>query len=839
MGTSNRLIGYDRLLALGLLGLAIFAWLPDSFFRMMGWPWAMVWQGAFLCIITGCFWQLRQVKQPFYCLGFGLDWLVIGLFICLVISSLGASFPLLAVQNGLMVGCYIVLIYGLRNSRLSPLQLCQGAVWVGAIAATVSLILWRPTPDMWLSNNFYDAIRNRFPLGHHNFTGGYFVLVLPLAVGLAWLQSGWRKWGYGLLSAVIAVALYASGSRGAWLGGIVLILLASALGIVNSAGKTRLRVMVLSGGVFCLVLLLLSSNPRMRSLVSFSSIKEQSGTHHSVAFDGPTLDRVFMAQAAVNALKDRPLGLGPGNLGRVYDRYRPLAAGAGLNQVQQLHNTPLQIAVELGIGGGLIYVGLAMCLIRLGWQLQQLPNPKERKLSFMVIMALTGYGISSLTDYQLENIPIAVTLSLFLATLTQLGGRLSASSVLRSRWGSLLILLMGALLIQFWLRLDLALWTTHRTLASLGEGMTANPIHHGFSQAANITPWDPTPSVLAAQQLENQSQRSVAENSLQAADFYKQALHRAPNDIWFNQNLAVLAWQLGDVTTAHAHIAKVVQLSPRSKNYSYYLLGLTYQAMGNTRAAIEALALECLINPQVLTFSSWYKELEPLQKPVFNRALSHYQTILDQLEPHHALRNTLAAHIATLRWWRVDASTNSMEVAPNEESFLLRILRLIEESPDKAQSMVDLCLQDTIRADFSSCRLLKAWLQPEQALSTYLSSISLGTKQQEALRQSILTHRVLKDWLRSTSEPAPTNQRIALGLLYRNYHAQQISSILIPGNLRQFSIPVSLRLFSLAWPREFVILDNLVETVRADFLGLPHPTQNGFQLTSPSELKAS
>ncbi len=172
MGVSSRLTVYDSLLGLSLLGLAVFAWLPDSYFRMVSWPWILVWQGAFLLVVGACIGQLRRFEQPFYRLGFGFDWLMVGLMGCLIISSVTSSVPLLALQHSLLVGCYGILLYGLRNSRLSPLQLCQGLVWVGAIAAIISLGLWRPTPDMWLSDNFYDALRNRFPRGHHNFTGG-------------------------------------------------------------------------------------------------------------------------------------------------------------------------------------------------------------------------------------------------------------------------------------------------------------------------------------------------------------------------------------------------------------------------------------------------------------------------------------------------------------------------------------------------------------------------------------------------------------------------------------------------------------------------------------------
>ncbi|MEA5464693.1 O-antigen ligase family protein [Leptothoe sp. PORK10 BA2] len=866
MGAFNRLTTYDGLLGLGLLGLAVFAWLPDSYFRMVSWPWILVWQGAFWLVLGACTWQLRRFNQPFYRLGFGFDWLMVGLLVGLIMGSSLSPFPVLALQNSLLVGCYLILLYGLHNSRFTAVQLCQGLVGVGAIAAIISLVLWRPTPDMWLSDNFYDAIRNRFPLGHHNFTGGYFVLVLPIAATMAWLQSGWQRWSYATLSLAIAGALYASGSRGAWLGGIAVTGLALVGGMLQSHGKNRLRIIALSGVMVCLILALLGSNPRIRALVSWHNDVPNTNRSDVVASvtpkvmaDGPTLDRVFMGQAAFNILKDRPLlGLGPGNLGRVYERYRPLAAGTGLNQVQQLHNTPLQITAELGAWGALIYLGTLTCLGRLIYKLQKLSGGKDRRLSLGIAMGFLGYGISSLSDYQLENIPIAATLIVLLAALTRLGDSLTSHAVASDavalkvispsnrRWGSLLILLMVALISQFWLRSDLALWMTHQGLASIRQSQLTQA-DDKFYKAATLTPWDPTPSALGAQQLSELAKTATDNNQTilreQAIELYQQVLTAAPNDIWFNQNLAVLAWQTGDITTAHQAIAKVVQLSPRSKNFSYYLLGLTYQQLGNTDAAIAAFALECLINPQVLLFDSWQQDLALLKAQVFAQALQHYQTVLSNLESNHPLKNALETHIMALRWWlgsteNKPGSTNqATSQAKHDERLLTQALFNIETAPDTADHLLDDCIT-SVPADASSCRLLKAWLRPEY-LTEYLKTADLKPADQTMLQSHITTHRDLRDWLQSTTQPVSNNQRVALALLYRSYYAQKISSILLPDDLRQFSLPLSLKLFTLAWPREFAPLDQLVETIRAETLGLPHPTRNNFQFTAPSPLEAS
>ncbi|MEM6252978.1 MAG: O-antigen ligase family protein [Cyanobacteria bacterium P01_D01_bin.156] len=833
----NRLIVFEGLMGLGLLCLAIFAWLPDSYFRMVSWPWILVWQGAFLTITTACFWKLRQFKQPFYWLGFGVDWLVLGLLISLAISSLGAQFPLLALQNLLMVVCYGILLYGLHNIRWSVQWLCQGVVWVGAIAAIISLALWQPTPEMWLSENFYEAIRNRFPLGHHNFAGGYFVLVMPVAFGSAWVHKGYWRWVYGGLGAVITAALYASGSRGAWLGGVAVLLLTLVLSIFRRRGKARLSAIAFAGVALCLVLGLLGSNPRVRSLVmDFQSPPAFSGP--AILNDGPTVDRVFMAHAVKNVVQHRPLGLGPGNLGRLYENYRPLEAGTGLNQVQQVHNTPLQLVAEMGWLGALWYISLMVCLVRLICYLQTpCSSTLEQKIGLAAAMGLFGYSISSLSDYQLENIPIAVTLTVLVVSLAKLSWADSAElqvSLHIRRWSSLLILMFLALIGQFWLRADLSLLMTHQGLASISQGNLIQS-DNKFYTASSLTPWDPTPSALGAQQLTEIALTANDENReilrQEAIQLYQQALQTAPNDIWFNQNLAVLTWQTGDVATAQQAITKVVQLSPRSKNHSYYLLGLTAESLGDMNRAIDAWALECLINPQAFLFTSWYEELADFREAVFARTLQHYQTVLSGLPSAHPLRHDLENHITTLRWW------SGQENNLSSERLLLQALFTIEKTPEQAAMLLEQCTTD-VPKDSSACDLVNAWLRPEK-LDQYLDTSSLDSLEEDVLRVHILEHRTMQSWLRSTTQPVSNSQRVALGLLYRNHYAQKISSILLPDNLRQFSLPSTLKLFTLTWPREFILLDHLVESIRANELGLPHPTRNNFKLTEPQYIEAA
>ena len=82
-------------------------------------------------------------------------------------------------------------------------------------------------------------MRNSLPLGHHNFVGGYCLLLLPIVIGLTLVQEGKIPWlGYGAI-ALNALSLYASGSRGALLGAIALTIVASLLNLISHPPKTK------------------------------------------------------------------------------------------------------------------------------------------------------------------------------------------------------------------------------------------------------------------------------------------------------------------------------------------------------------------------------------------------------------------------------------------------------------------------------------------------------------------------------------------------------------------------------------------------------------------------
>ncbi|MEO0770565.1 MAG: hypothetical protein AAFY72_14260, partial [Cyanobacteria bacterium J06649_4] len=185
---------------IGVVGLACilaFSWIPGSYYSMVGWPWVILWQVAFLLLGAWHIWAIRQFSVPFRRLGYGFDWIVGMALLVNILSALNADFKVVALCNVLLLGHYTLTFYLLVNwlrQGLTKMFLWFALSLAGIVTSIIGLSFWRPTSDMWLSNNFYAALRNPWPLGHHNFVGGYELLLLPITVSFGLSQQGWKKW---------------------------------------------------------------------------------------------------------------------------------------------------------------------------------------------------------------------------------------------------------------------------------------------------------------------------------------------------------------------------------------------------------------------------------------------------------------------------------------------------------------------------------------------------------------------------------------------------------------------------------------------------------------------
>ncbi|HSM80527.1 MAG TPA: O-antigen ligase family protein [Nodosilinea sp.] len=827
--------------AFGVLAMVAMTWLPHSYLRMVSWPWALVWQLGFLAFGLWLVWLLRQFQLPVRPLGHGLDWAMAATGLSLILCSLASDFKMVALWNGVLVTGYGFALYaGAIWARLANIKATQLAVpLVGTVLGTalMSLVLWRPGAEAEPASEFYAALRNAMPFGHHNFVGGYFALALPVVLACAIALGGWQRWLAAVTTGLAAIALYLSGSRGALLGVGVWALVAGAAYILGSSAKGRGRRLLVGAAGLAAMTAVLASNPRVRSLVGGLNLANPTGP---VALDGPLLDRYFMAKTALNIWRDRPLvGVGPGAMSRVSNLYRPIEAGLGLDHVRQLHSTPAQLVGEMGGLGMVVYLLWIVLLVRLWLHLHRtVEDQASRWLLYGAGGGLLAYGVSSLTDYQLENIGISMLLVALVLVLLCLADQAPQTvppqpvNGATRRYLSLGLLAWLAIACYLWLMANLGFWSAHRALGRAEQGDVAGSLQQ-LAAAAAFVPWDPTYHSLAGQEIYRllplvppDQQAAVRQDTL--ANLY-QAATIAPNDAWFNHNLAALLLPQ-DPAGAEAYASRAVQLLPRERGFSRYLLGQTYLAQGKTAAAITAFSLEGLTQPEFLTLPLWQAEpLAALQPPVLAQALAYHERVLAAMSPKTPGCATFYNQTALVRWWhrQPPLATNADLLRP-----LTQALLATDQSAEAALAIVAAALASSPQDQ--GLLLLRAWLAPDEFAQPYLGQANLAQADKTQLAASFSQYRDARDWLTALSAPAALTGRSLLGLTYRNRYAQGINFI-APLGLTTWVIPTWLGLFS-ELPREFFTLDQTVDVIQTEQLNLPSAAKNGFNIVPPPPL---
>ncbi len=686
--TDGRLLGLLTAMFYGLFTL-----LPDSTSLVLSWPWVFLWQVALVCPIVWLLWIVGH-QHRIERLGNGLDWIAGLLVVGSLLSAVFAEFSAQArwyVWAGLG---FLAALYALNQSLQTSEQRFRLLVWQGYLNLafiTVSLTLWtsqtfipeilrlRSLQQYGVNLSFDFSIlelRNWAPIGHQNYVAGYLVLALPLLAALSFLQTGKQRWlwvagvGFGLLD------LYTTSSRGGWLSLLALSLVSISVLLFRSSLPRRWLGLGSAGIVAVLVLLLLANQRLLTSIQAI--LRGQAG--------GELAYRLITSATGWQMGLSHPwFGAGPGSVPLLYQQYRPAWAGREAELAYQLHNTPSQIWAELGLWGiGTLLAAIAL-LSYLGWKWLQITdaNPAattqlERVLTGSIYAGLLGYGVMSLTDYQLDNICISGTLVIFLAVLVSAFRAVlapqsgSQDSVAPSHhrlsqgliWGGTGLLLA----IAFWLAPIHWAWKlSSQGFAALGRKDIPNFVQ-SLDRAHQLAPWESYYSYQLGWNLGNLG--------LQTADPAQQQQLFTDSIAWLQKGIDAspyqefghsnLAWLLlnRDPQAASQEFARSAQLVP-AKRGVFYGLGLSLLAQGKGDLGIEAIALEAIRDPLLITSPIWNSpELQPIYQQVTRRMETYYQKLLDKSSTDKDLTTYLHQSRGGLRWWLGDLEAARADLEP-------------------------------------------------------------------------------------------------------------------------------------------------------------------------------
>jgi len=524
-------------------------------------------------------------------------------------------------------------------------QLAAGLAGAAAIVAAVSLAVWR-----WRSADVSWFVRNDVPFGHSNYTAGAMLLGLPWLVLAAWQTKGMRRVAWGLAAVAAGAALLTTSSRAAVLALSGAGAVAVGFAVIRAPWARRTKGLIVV--VACLLLAgAVAGNPRLREFArggGWSDVARESNTQRSA-----------MLSAGWHLGAERPfLGWGPGSVPLAYPRVRATLDG-GVDNVLQLHNTPMQLWATLGTVGLAALALIVLATLRSLLGVARAPEPVGLAAAF----ALLAYGAFALTDHQLDLPFFAAALAVNFCLLG--GGTAARPEVTAGRRRTVTWLLAAAMLAPcVQTGRDLAARHAYeQALAALGANRLAEAVTT-LERAAERAPYDPyyrhqlagrLLALRAASGDAGERERLAAA----AAEHLRLSLAAGCFTEFAHFNLAWLALESDAPRLAASHFRATLALAPH-RSGAYLGLGLALRARRENAAAVRAFALEWINDPAAATSPQWaHPELAIFRPSVAREAAA----ILAELEPRHPT----ATYVGTLwRWWEEGGPLPS--AAPTREA---------------------------------------------------------------------------------------------------------------------------------------------------------------------------
>ncbi len=288
-------------------------------------------------------------------------------------------------------------------------------VLAGAANAIIGLFIFfggSGADHLLISERFFRAFGT---FGQPNPFGGFMGLLTPLSLAATWGYAiiVWQRWQrqhtidrnslliaalYSICSALMAAALVASWSRGAWLSfAASTIVLGIALPRKRWLSITIAISISLAGAAVWTVGWVPASiadrvSSTTQELFAFNDVRAVDITSENFA----VVERLAHWQAAVNMVTDHPwLGVGLGNYEIAYERYRLINWTEPLGHA---HNYYLNILAEGGIIGFAAYAAMWIMIVRSTLRVRHHPDPLLHAISAGLIATWSYLLIHSLTD---------------------------------------------------------------------------------------------------------------------------------------------------------------------------------------------------------------------------------------------------------------------------------------------------------------------------------------------------------------------------------------------------------------------------------------------------------
>lgn len=651
--------------------------------RMLIWPWQLLyWLGpiAIGAGLLGLLLARRTTPAP----GLPRPWSA-----CLLAA--GIALPVSSLLSPFRDQIIPWLAWPLAALAMVPLAArlladpTDGAAWTrhmlialgvsGALLSLSSLVMWAADyaagagdASQTITGHLRQILllRNSQPLGHANYTSGSALLFLPVLAALAWTSDGWRRTGWTLSTGACLLMLFSGGSRGAFLG---LVAICGLLFLLVWQSRRGARLGLCVAGIALLALAYQHPSVRGRLLPPPPDAPINTSNE----------ERKTWLKAGFMAAAERPLiGWGTGASPWIMPRYRG-GFDYGPYTILQLHSLPVQLLAEGGLAVtaplGVLTLLLAARILR---RLRRVTPERIRgdAAFWAASSALLGYGVFSLTDYQIDLPLIALSLSLLLA-IAGTGEPTAAltphDATVPTNGRSASRITAAALVALALLGVSAIAWRELRLRHALE--------HDDWPAAARIAPRDAALRLYVADRLLN----AAREEKGNAPAYVGEALRllRINSDAGLVREIGDtrLGWLLleHDPLQAHHHFSLALSVAP---NLLSAMLGsgLASLELGERERAEVELARACIAHPAFIG-SGWWRtqRLAPLQIPVRKRLIAILSALSD--DPRLRTGERARAHyIRSVTGWLNDEPdslpkliTAAEAVSPSLHTFWARI----------------------------------------------------------------------------------------------------------------------------------------------------------------------
>ncbi len=669
------------LFLLNLLVFAILAWPENGATLLFLWPWTWIFQLALgltlLAAVAGYFFDGEQVFRPHSKFGPAVILLLVAFVTSCFLSkfsgraTLSLIVPVSALCLGYTTHCLV------RNSErpentaailFQALGMIALLVYLRSLALWILTTVWGPESEIAATVNalagysfdtagFWNEA-NPHPFGHPNYTAGFSLLTLPLVVSLSIMNSGRKRMFWGMVSILGLGVLLSSGSR-AGTGGAAFALLGGAIFYLKGKTNTRRRLNLGIAGAIILAGLLVFAQPRLRSTIGdFMSGKGlQSGDH----------ERLNLFVTGLQMGMEHPfLGNGPGTTPIYYPAF--WNGSGNLSNSYQLHCMPLQVWADFGALALLAGAGLLFAFFYSWRKISLDPAYVERKNKLLLVIHGTGLGIVaylvfSLTDYQLDIYFVSGMLAIYGGLFSALNQRALTQKKKAEFPNSQKFIKITTSLVLLILCAAFG-WKQYGLLQARNGLRSASIAFHNNDGQAFLDTIDKSEKWASEEPYFYNYLGWLAAEARQRGQSLlpEKILFHTANDLWQrsltlfeNQEFChySLGWLHLDSNPEQAafHFRRAANINP-GKRGVYFGLALALKKQGMTAAAHNALALECLSQPQFATFSLWdspnFKSVLPTVK---SRLWKYYESMKSRKEVRAKHLQNLRETEALTRWW--------------------------------------------------------------------------------------------------------------------------------------------------------------------------------------------